>query len=311
MSFKFLDDLLSTALDVPKEPKKVIIEPKSTTKIDEESLLAKREFKGLEFSNEDTQKLTNLNLYSPQNPNFIQNKKVSGVDCIKELVQDDTKVTSKIVNKKFTFKNLFGKRKQLSKQQISEKFGNFNLSSNNEKMVSENCIKIVNPDEEEYVNEHQPENFAKSKIRKRVCRKVLEKDLDFNEFKQMNAMWENYMSKQLDTEKNPEVAYTKIMKGDLHGAYIFVKSSKNKTVEGINGIVLFETLKSLIILTPDSQVKTLMKEESIFFMRHKDNYYKIFGARLSLKPELRSIMKVKWKNFDNNTAKLLNTFKNK
>lgn len=240
MSFKFLDDLLSEALDVPKEePKKVITEKKPPTKMKEETLLTKRDFRGLDLSNEDNQKMTNDTLYSRQNPHSISNKNPSGVDCIKKLVQDDAKVTSKIVNKKFTFKNLFGNKKQnqITKQDFSDKFGNFNLSTSNEKIVSENCIKIISPGEKTLAKENQSENLIKSRTRKRVCRKIQEQNLDFNEFKQLNTMWENYFTKLLDTEKNIEVVYTKIMKADLHGAYIYVKASKNRSVEGINGIV--------------------------------------------------------------------------
>ena len=57
---------------------------------------------------------------------------------------------------------------------------------------------------------------------------------------------------------------SRIAKADYSGAKVKVVKSKNPTQVGIEGIIVRETTRTFIVIQPDNEVKTLLKESSVF-----------------------------------------------
>lgn len=84
---------------------------------------------------------------------------------------------------------------------------------------------------------------------------------------------------------------------DFHGAYIEVIQSKNPSLVGHKGIVMKETENTLVIISVDNRLRTLLKADCIFNL-YVDEHYPLFvlhGQHLCYRTALRSKVKIKSK----------------
>jgi hypothetical protein len=185
-------------------------------------------------------RLTDGNLYTALEPNHPCNVRQDGIAFIRETVQDDKRIASKVVNKKFTFKNIFGNKKQTmanaagGQNRLNDKFGNWAANSNE---------KILDPSAQGGPTT-EPKNKITSKTRKWICKKITDKDLKYQDFLEMNSLWEEHLSQIIKNDKNPDMVSQKILHADFHGSFITVFKSKNPANEGLSGIFFF--LKKVI-----------------------------------------------------------------
>lgn len=294
MSFRFLDNLFASGLESKPEsfqntePTQKGFFDKPDQPMAQEFLnkedplvVKKRPFENvMDEVNLTNTKLNRENLYSNLKAGSSPNPNKLGIMAIANLVQDEKRMKQRVHNKNFTLKKIF----KAQKSGIDP--------TSNTKEIPEAHAQIVN-----------------SKTRKRVHRKIMtKKKLLYENFEEMNNIWEDYISDCLGnaTPKNPDDFFHKLIKADQHGAWIFIQKSKNINQEGLHGIVVIETLKTLVILTKENSLKTILKNDVLLMLRHKNEYYKIFGRHLSVRPWDRSRLKIKWKMFDENTARLLN-----
>ena len=56
----------------------------------------------------------------------------------------------------------------------------------------------------------------------------------------------------------------KLVKADFSGANVRIVKSKNVAMEGIEGLIVRESARTFVLITPDDAVKTIMKEGSVF-----------------------------------------------
>lgn len=65
-------------------------------------------------------------------------------------------------------------------------------------------------------------------------------------------------------KKNYEGYHSKLLRADYHGAYLIVYKSRNSNNIGIKGIVILETKHAFLIITIKNEVKTIIKDGTIF-----------------------------------------------
>jgi ribonuclease P protein subunit POP4 len=88
----------------------------------------------------------------------------------------------------------------------------------------------------------------------------------------------------------------KILKADLHGAYVMVCSSQTPSVVGKCGIVLLERRHSIMIVSKDSRLIKIPKHETIFQFQVCGLVIKLHGSQLCMKSSERSVHKFKQKH---------------
>lgn len=88
--------------------------------------------------------------------------------------------------------------------------------------------------------------------------------------KDLHALWCQYTSALLGKRTTQdEYAWNnsvcaKMIKADLCGAKLKVIKSKNRSLEGVSGIVSKETQRSFVIVTKSSGTKIILKKDSVF-----------------------------------------------
>ena len=57
---------------------------------------------------------------------------------------------------------------------------------------------------------------------------------------------------------------SRLVKADYSGAKVKIVKSKNPAIVGQEGIIVRETTRTFILIQPDNEVKTIIKEGSVF-----------------------------------------------
>lgn len=127
------------------------------------------------------------------------------------------------------------------------------------------------------------------------------KDVTFDDAKHLNRLWEEYVLKLIPEQrdrggKEDQTRFMCLIRADYHGAWIKIIASRNSTDVGHEGIVIKETLKTLQVCTEENGVKMFLKENIIFGMRIKEDWFKVLGVNIILRADDRSKFKPKWKN---------------
>lgn len=140
-----------------------------------------------------------------------------------------------------------------------------------------------------------------------VSRKVIKqkmlydvRGITFEQAKLLNKIWEEYIVKILPQDRNipksDNSRYLPLLRADYHGAWIKIIGSKNKNDEGAEGIVIKETLKTFVVCTESTGIKTFIKEFIVFGVRVNKDWFKILGLNIIMRADDRSKFKPKWKN---------------
>ena len=93
----------------------------------------------------------------------------------------------------------------------------------------------------------------------------------------MHNLWSQYITillqlRPADRENGIDTAdaamqtslCAKLTKADFSGAKVKVVKAKNKQLEGLEGIIVRETTRTFIVINSKDEVKTLLKEGSVF-----------------------------------------------
>lgn len=116
----------------------------------------------------------------------------------------------------------------------------------------------------------------------------------------MRRMWREYMRENLEGDKVPTCQNQEwaafsvtLAKSELIGAEITVVRSKNTNLVNKTGTVVLETKETFQIVTPKSELKVLVKKDSVFSFDLDGNRFTFFGKHLATRPAERSTKKVK------------------
>lgn len=117
----------------------------------------------------------------------------------------------------------------------------------------------------------------------------------------MRNMWIQYIRELFNWNRTaPEVGTTEfanfvtlVNKAEYIGADIEIVRSKVPSLVGKSGTIIMETKNSLQIITPESQLKTILKDAVIFEIAIDTLKLTIFGKRMVNRPSERSIKKFK------------------
>ena len=141
------------------------------------------------------------------------------------------------------------------------------------------------------------------KLRKSLNLYKLDKNgekLEYEKFKVMNELWQQYMNKVLINlnEKSlenlsEESVLQYVKQADLHGAIINVVRSKCKNLIGLRGIVLQEKRNVFVILTKANLIKTIPKHDNLFEIEINECKFTLVGTNMCIKTELRVTKTIK------------------
>ncbi|XP_044763095.1 ribonuclease P protein subunit p29 [Coccinella septempunctata] len=145
-------------------------------------------------------------------------------------------------------------------------------------------------------------NFLTRKQRKELNLLKLPKNgWDYQSLSGIHEMWKQYLRQNLDFPKKTPTYQdqdwlnftTIIAKSELIGAEVTVVRSKVPTQIGMTGILVLETKMTFQLVTPASQLKTILKETSVFEFRLDNMKFTIFGKHLMTRASERSVKKIK------------------
>lgn len=124
---------------------------------------------------------------------------------------------------------------------------------------------------------------------------------NYDDLKGLNEMWLQYMRENLEFIKGAPKFYDPewntfsaiIYKSELIGAKVKIVRSKVPSLIDMEGILVWETKTTFQIVAPDSKLKTIPKETSLFEFQVDNLKFTLFGKHLMTKPGDRSSKKVK------------------
>lgn len=114
----------------------------------------------------------------------------------------------------------------------------------------------------------------------------------YNLYLRMNDLWREYIDDLLGGKYTENNIQNKLLKADFHGAKILVWKAKCDGYIGLKGIVVHDTQRTFRIITPDNEVKTILKHDTIFLIKVGEKIVKLFGQNFQYRPADR--VKVKW-----------------
>ena len=133
--------------------------------------------------------------------------------------------------------------------------------------------------------------------RKKSKRKLVSVDripagtrLKMADFQKMNKLWEEYIDKVI---KNPKEACERLLKADLHGAFMRVHKSKIPSMVGHEGYVAQEKMHSFVLVTKDDIVKIIPKQGCVFELIWKGKPFLLYGNAFCVRSGERTTRK--WK----------------
>ncbi|KAF9522153.1 RNase P/MRP, p29 subunit [Crepidotus variabilis] len=198
----------------------------------------------------------------------------------------------------------FGKAERLrfsTSSPFTPNYVSSNLSGSSDPMAMYNArvkgrqILLENPAKESRLRKMQEERRTKKmtqKERKKVGligrREAKQKGVwkfdsaqaRFRLFLPLHQLWMGYMSELLNLQQRPaqpvsrdmvkkampsaSSMHPKLLKADFHGSIVSVSQSKNPSIVGVSGIVIYETENTFKVITREDKVKTIPKQNSVF-----------------------------------------------
>ncbi|KAJ1607408.1 POP4-like ribonuclease P protein subunit [Cryptosporidium canis] len=133
-----------------------------------------------------------------------------------------------------------------------------------------------------------------------VAKEIKVRNLGYSHFIPLHQLWKQYMRGL--TESSSAQSGSSMGQGakggirlsqlsqslsqaDLHGSFMTVIFSKNKSCVNVQGIVVKETKETFVIISPDNKVRTVLKSQSIFGIVIPNNYQvTLYGSQLCYHP---------------------------
>lgn len=110
----------------------------------------------------------------------------------------------------------------------------------------------------------------------------------------LHHLWLQYIGSVLPS--GPTLARCQSLAvSDMHGAFLTVLQSRNPSHVNLSGIVMEETERTFIVLSPDDRLRTLPKADCVFYLPINDVVHVIHGQNFCHRTAQRSKMKVKSK----------------
>lgn len=89
---------------------------------------------------------------------------------------------------------------------------------------------------------------------------------------------------------------SKVSRSDVHGALVTIIKSACPSMEGLSGIVLYESTNMIHIITPTNKPRSIPKKGTVFTLPWKSYTFVIFGTHFRYSPAERSVKKYKLKH---------------
>ena len=134
-----------------------------------------------------------------------------------------------------------------------------------------------------------------------LVKQLKNENFEYGNLLTMNKMWQEYITELMNNTNNEENILSKVLKADLHGAILTVVKSTNINNIGIEGIVLFESKRTFNILNKKNEIKTVLKQGSVFeiFMDYIKAKIILYGDNFIFKSTERTKIKFKPKYYFN------------
>ncbi|KDR22434.1 ribonuclease P protein subunit p29 [Zootermopsis nevadensis] len=136
--------------------------------------------------------------------------------------------------------------------------------------------------------------------------KINRKGMKYKDFQELHHIWKEYMRSCLNLEELKKRGFTGepgskywnhfsqlLLKADYHGAHLKVVRSTCSSLVGQSGIVVFDTKNTFKIIGTDNIVRTIPKQPSVFTMVLDDYTYTLHGKYFCIRPQDRSVKKIK------------------
>jgi len=252
----------------------------------------------------------------------------------KKKSKQDKKQTPMIIEQDNNINNINNANKKITIQNIpKEKVDIFNENKIDMKIYSKinldeiktekniqtkNLIKPLFPNDEVFEKEFTPDkiylidkfiNRTTKKNKKKqmklnythnMIKNLKKENMEYNTLLSMNQLWKEYITELMNNSNNDDTILNKMLKADLHGAILKVINSTNKNNIGINGIVIFESKRTFNILNQKNEIKTILKNGSVFEVEINNGIkIIIYGDNFIFKSAERTKIKFKPKFYFN------------
>eukprot|EP00178_Gracilaria_changii_P000207 TRINITY_DN1021_c0_g1_i1.p1 TRINITY_DN1021_c0_g1~~TRINITY_DN1021_c0_g1_i1.p1 ORF type:complete len:228 (-),score=30.02 TRINITY_DN1021_c0_g1_i1:1272-1955(-) len=116
----------------------------------------------------------------------------------------------------------------------------------------------------------------------------------FATYKQLQTLWLSYARKVF--KSSGQALGDRILRMDLHGAFIRIIRSKDPSLVGISGVLVAETANTLVLVTKKDRVVTVPKNVSIAQFTVDNHTVELVLPALCFRASERSARKIKKKH---------------
>lgn len=174
---------------------------------------------------------------------------------------------------------------------------------------------------EYHLRKRKPQPLSAKEKRRLKLLSLAKQEIKYDIYKSLHELWKGYMLEVLGYVKDGEVVASNSHKevtgqshgsllasADFHGAEFQVVRCSDLGKVGIKGIVVRDTKFTFVVVTPQDQVRTLPKKDTIFRYEiplppEKDHeprklVMELHGNQVEFRPADRANRKFKWKAMD-------------
>eukprot|EP01066_Platyproteum_vivax_P006328 Platyproteum_vivax@DN2127_c0_g1_i1.p1 len=121
--------------------------------------------------------------------------------------------------------------------------------------------------------------------------------VQYQTFLHLNGLWNSYVTGLLGQPLPPswEIA-NRLLTADYHGALVEVAKSACQSYIGQKGIIIKDSEQMISIINANSQVKNLIKAQTVFKFKIQKEWYYLHGKLMCTTPGWRSKLKTKFKS---------------
>ncbi|KAG0244550.1 RNase P/RNase MRP complex subunit [Actinomortierella wolfii] len=177
-----------------------------------------------------------------------------------------------------------------------DKEATFNTKVKNKVFLLDNPPKDTNAAKEKAKERKRNKQKAKA-LNAREKRMLMVYDIPQdarNQYLPLHALWESYMDELYGGSTSMAFAQ-KLLKADLHGAFITVTRSTCPSYIGQTGIMVRETEQTFQIITEKNALRIIPKQNSIFSIHFREHLFYIYGNHYRFRAAQRSNKKFKAK----------------
>lgn len=123
----------------------------------------------------------------------------------------------------------------------------------------------------------------------------------YEKFVPLNELWNDYIKDLLSNDKKNMIP-AKLASADYHGAILSVSESRNPSLVGVTGIVIWEARTSFVFVNKDNKLRIVEKRGSKFKVMNipglSTSSFEIIGSRFIYRTADRSGRKFKPRSVD-------------